>query len=76
VRLQAASISGKESDQKPKKQAAMAAEAILQDERFSAMFNDPAFAIDTHSKEYLELHPSAGVLQPWQLTDGIRASVQ
>jgi hypothetical protein len=59
VRLQAASISGKDSERKPVKQAAIAAEAILQDERFAAMFEDPAFSIDVHSKEYQELHPSA-----------------
>lgn len=34
--------------------------SLLQDERFGAMFEDPAFEIDPESEEYKILHPNAG----------------
>ena len=33
---------------------------LLQDERFAALFEDKAFAIDEKSEEYRALHPNAG----------------
>lgn len=39
--------------------AAAAARRLLADERFSAMFQDPAFAVDEASEEYKLLHPNA-----------------
>jgi ribosome biogenesis protein ENP2 len=33
---------------------------LLQDERFAALFEDRAFAIDEKSEEYRALHPNAG----------------
>lgn len=39
--------------------AAAAARRLLADDRFSAMFRDPAFAVDEGSEEYKLLHPNA-----------------
>lgn len=39
--------------------AAAAARRLLADDRFSAMFRDPAFAVDEASEEYKLLHPNA-----------------
>lgn len=64
VRLQAASLTARESDRKPVQQDGAAADAVLQDGRFSALFEDPAFAIDRDSKVYRELHPNAGAALP------------
>lgn len=60
VRLQAASMAAAESSRKQMQQDGAAAEELLQDNRFAAMFEDTDFAIDTSSKVYRELHPNAG----------------
>ena len=39
--------------------AAAAARRLLADDRFSSMFQDPAFAVDEASEEYKLLHPNA-----------------
>ena len=45
----------------PGKKAKKSAGTLLQDERFRALFEDQAFAIDEQSEEYKALHPNAGV---------------
>ena len=34
--------------------------SLLEDERFAAMFSDPAFTIDERSDEWRQLHPNTG----------------
>lgn len=59
---------GSAAAKKAKKAAAAAAAGdgkgqqptLLEDERFAAMFNDPAFAIDERSVEWKQLHPNTG----------------
>lgn len=49
-----------ENDSKSKKQTEKNAQGnLLEDSRFAAMFEDPAFAIDEKSEEYRQLHPNA-----------------
>lgn len=62
LRLQAATLAAADATRKAAVQDGAAAEALLQDERFAAMFEDAEFAIDTESRTFRELHPNAGVL--------------
>ena len=70
VRLQAASLTARESDRKPVQQDGAAADAVLEDERFASMFEDPAFSIDRDSRVYRELHPNAGATRAWAVPRG------
>lgn len=60
MRLQAASLAAVDATRKAAAADGAAAEALLQDDRFAAMFEDEEFAIDTGSRTFRELHPNAG----------------
>jgi ribosome biogenesis protein ENP2 len=61
MRLQAASMAAAEASRKSTAADGAAAEALLADERFKAMFEDDEFAIDPTSRTFRELHPNAGM---------------
>ena len=64
LRLQAARLDGAAggSSRKAAAQDAAAADAVLGDDRFAALFEDDEFAIDEGSRTYRELHPNARAL--------------
>lgn len=55
-----AAAAGDAAADAPGKRSKRPASDLLQDERFAALFEDRAFAIDERSEEYKALHPNAG----------------